>query len=106
MGAFIVNTKDGPKLVVSSSVKGATFKAGKPGEPAKEAVEAKEADPGVPANPALGLPGRPPTPEVKAQEATPAVEGEPDTVTFETEGGSIEAVGMTLELARDHLNRS
>jgi len=105
MTAFIVNTKDGPKLVVSTGVKGATFKAGKPGEKAKPAVEAKEGKPGRAADLAKGDPGEPPTPEVKAAKAVPAKDPEPDTVTFHTDDGDIEALGMTLELARDRLNR-
>jgi hypothetical protein len=104
MSAFIVNTKDGDKLVVTSAVKGATFKEGKPAIPAVEAADAVEDDPGVPANPALGIPGRPPVPGHPAVVAKAGDPGEPSTVTFETEGGSVEAIGLTLRQAVELLN--
>ena len=104
MGAFIVATKDGDKLVVTTAVKGATFKEGKPGTPAVEAADAVEDDPGTPANPALGILGTPPVkghPKIEAKAADP---GEPSTVTFETDGGSVEAVGLTLRQAAELIN--
>jgi hypothetical protein len=103
--AFIVNTKDGDKLVVASTVTSVDFKEGKPGEPAVEAQDAVEDDPGVEANPAIGHPGRPPVKGHPKIEAKPAVAGEPSVVTFKTEGGSVEAIGMTLAQAAELINR-